>query len=90
MKVEVAYTTPSRQFAQSVELAEGATLADAIERCGVLKLFPTIDLDGQKVGVHGKIKPLTAALGEGDRVEIYRPITADPETVPRRDLGDDG
>ena len=47
--------------------------------------FPEIDLDHQKIGVFGKLTRLDAVLEEGTRVEIYRPITADPETVERRD-----
>ena len=48
-------------------------------------MFPHIDLETQKVGVFGKLVKLDAALRPGDRVEIYRPITCDPQTVPRRD-----
>lgn len=58
---------------------------EAIDRAGVLKSFPTTDLATQKVGVFGKLIKLNAALKPGDRVEIYRSITRDPQTVPRRD-----
>jgi putative ubiquitin-RnfH superfamily antitoxin RatB of RatAB toxin-antitoxin module len=51
--------------------------------------FPTIDLETQKVGVFGRLVKLDAALRPGDRVEIYRPITCDPQTVPRRDSTSD-
>ena len=53
-------------------------------------MLPHIDLAAQKVGVFGKIVKLETALRPADRVEIYRPITCDPQTVPRRDgVGDD-
>lgn len=85
MQVSLAYAEPTQQFWVELELPEGATLADAVAKSGVLKRFPEIDLDKQKVGVFGKAAKLDTPLGEGDRVEIYRPITADPATVPRRD-----
>ena len=65
------------------------TVTDAIKRSGVLDQFPHIDLARQKVGVFGRLVKPDAALSPGDRVEIYRGIIADPETVPRRDLADD-
>ncbi|MBF0355078.1 MAG: RnfH family protein [Alphaproteobacteria bacterium] len=84
MKVGVAYATPARQLWLNVDLPEGATIKDAIEKSGILKQFPEIDLASQKVGVFGKASTLEAVLEEGARVEIYRPMTADPKTVPRR------
>ncbi|MBF0167896.1 MAG: RnfH family protein [Alphaproteobacteria bacterium] len=84
MKVGVAYATPARQLWLNVDVPEGATIKDAIEKSGILKQFPEIDLASQKVGVFGKASTLEAVLEEGARVEIYRPMTADPKTVPRR------
>ncbi|MCB1905649.1 MAG: RnfH family protein, partial [Gammaproteobacteria bacterium] len=52
---------------------------------GMLRKFPEINLDRQQVGVFGKIVRLDSVVAEGDRVEIYREITADPELVERRD-----
>lgn len=88
MHVSIAYAEPTQQFWVELELPEGATLADAVAKSGVLERFPEIDLETQKVGVFGKAAKLNTPLGEGDRVEIYRPITADPATVPRRDEED--
>jgi len=56
-----------------------------IEKSGLLTMFPEIDLETQKAGIFGKLTKLDAVVEEGNRVEIYRPITADPETVERRD-----
>jgi putative ubiquitin-RnfH superfamily antitoxin RatB of RatAB toxin-antitoxin module len=63
---------------------EGCTVQQAIELSGMLKQYPRIDLEIQKVGIFGKLIKLDAAVKEGDRVEIYRKITADPQQVQRR------
>lgn len=89
MRVSVAYAEPTAQFWLEIELEEGATAAEAIAASGVLERFPEIDLEQQKIGVFGKTAKPDTALQPGDRVEIYRPITADPATVPRRDEDDD-
>jgi len=84
MKIGIAYALPQRQVWFDVELPNGATIQDAINRSGILKQFPEIDLEKQKVGVYSKLSKLDAVLNDGDRVEIYRPITCDPKTVPRK------
>lgn len=84
MKVGVAYGTPSKQAWLTVELPEGATVRQAIEKSGILRRFPEIDLETQKVGIFTKMTSLDAVLEDGARIEIYRPITADPATVRRR------
>ena len=85
MQVGVAYSESNQQIWMTIDVPEDATLADAIDRSGILKLFPQIDLDTQRVGVFGKVAKLNTPLHAGDRVEIYRPIICDPLTVPRRD-----
>lgn len=85
MQVGVAYSESNQQIWMTIDVPEDATLADAIDRSGILKLFPQIDLDTQRVGVFGKVAKLNTPLRAGDRVEIYRPIICDPLTVPRRD-----
>ncbi len=89
MRISIAYAEPAAQFWQDLELNDLATVGDALERSGILQRFPEIDLDDQKVGIFGKVVQLDTLLAEGDRVEIYRPITADPETVPRKDDDED-
>lgn len=89
MQIGVAYSESVQQIWLTIEVPDDATVKDAIERSGILAMFPHIDLAAQKVGVFGKLVKPDAALRPGDRVEIYRAITCDPQTVPRRDgVGD--
>jgi uncharacterized protein len=85
MKISVAYATPQRHAWSEVELPEHATVREAIDASGLTRMFPEIDLATQKVGVFGKIVALEARLDEGQRVEIYRPITADAKALLGRD-----
>ena len=85
MQVGVAYSEQGQQIWMAIEVPDEATVMDAIERSGIVKLFPHIDLEAQKVGIFGKVVKPQTPLRPGDRVEIYRPITCDPQTVPRRD-----
>ena len=89
MQIGVAYSEPGQQIWLNIEVPDESTVKEAIERSGILKQFPHIDLGAQKVGVFGRLVKLDAALKAGDRVEIYRGIVADPETVPRRDINEE-
>jgi uncharacterized protein len=84
MKIGIAYAQPQRQVWLTLDLPEGATVGDAIARSGIVGQFPEIDPTTQKVGVFGKLAALDTLLEDGDRVEIYRPITCDPKTVRKR------
>ncbi|HYG89152.1 MAG TPA: RnfH family protein [Azospirillum sp.] len=84
MKVSVVYAKPERHSLLTLDVPEGSSVRDVIERSGILKQFPEIDIETQRVGVYGKFTALDAAVEEGARVEIYRPITVDPATVRRR------
>ena len=84
MKIGIAYALPQRQAWFDVEVPEGSTVQDAINKSGILKQFPDINLETQKVGIYAKLCKLDTVLADGDRVEIYRPITCDPKTVPRK------
>ncbi|MBL0166559.1 MAG: RnfH family protein [Propionivibrio sp.] len=86
MQIGVAYSEPGQQIWLNIEVPDDSSVNDAIQRSGILKQFPYIDLAAQKVGVFGRLVKLDAPLKPGDRVEIYREIIADPETVPRRDM----
>lgn len=85
MQIGVAYSEPAQQIWLNIEVPDEATVQQAIEKSGILKMFPHIDLAVQKVGIFGKLVKLEAAVRPGDRVEIYRAIICDPLTVPRRD-----
>jgi len=84
IQVEVAYAKEDEQALLAVEGAKGMTLREAIERSGVLKRFPEIDLDVNKVGIFGKVSSLDQPLEMGDRVEIYRPLIADPKAQRKK------
>ena len=84
MHVGVAYADKFKQTWLKLDVPDGSTLRDAIERSGLLDQFPEIDLEVNKVGIFGKLTKLDAKVNDGDRVEIYRPITADPRSVKRR------
>jgi hypothetical protein len=79
IRVEVAYAREQAQALLPVQGPRGLTIAEAIERSGILQRFPEIDLDANKVGVFGKVAKLDTALADGDRVEIYPPLIADPK-----------
>lgn len=83
LRVSVAFAYPDRQVLLSTDLAEGATLRDAIERSGIREKVPEIDLDTMRVGIFGKLKDLDDTVRSGDRVEIYRPLKADPKEARR-------
>lgn len=84
MNVGVCYAEADRQLWLRLEVPDGSTIQQAIELSGVLTRYPHIDLTTQKVGVFGKLAKLDTPVKEGDRVEIYRKITADPQQVQRR------
>lgn len=85
MHVGVAYADKFKQTWLKLDVPDGSTVQDAILRSGLLDQFPEIDLQRNAVGIFGRITKLDAPLADGNRVEIYRPIIADPETVERRD-----
>ncbi|HEY9150862.1 MAG TPA: RnfH family protein, partial [Gammaproteobacteria bacterium] len=68
----------------SLEVPQGTTAGQAIERSGVLERFPGIDLATQKIGIFGKLNKPDYVLRPGDRVEIYRPLIADPKEVRKQ------
>ncbi len=81
MLVEVAYALEKKQTLLEIEVDKGTTLKQAIERSGIIDIYPQIDLTKDKTGVFGKIAKLDTVLREKDRVEIYRPLIADPKQV---------
>lgn len=84
MHVEVAYAEPSAQVVVPLRVARGTTARDAVLASGLLARFPGIDLDRGGLGVFGvRVEP-GHVLRDGDRVEIYRPLTVDPKEARRR------
>lgn len=84
MKISVVYATAARQAWLNLEVDAGTTIAQAIDKSGIKRQFPEIDLAVNKVGIYGKVATPETVLEEGARVEIYRPIIVDPKTVKRR------
>ncbi|HIA07634.1 MAG TPA: RnfH family protein [Chromatiaceae bacterium] len=84
MSIEVVFAMPEEQALIALEVSVGCTVDQAIEQSGVMQRWPEIDLDSIKVGIFGKIKTLQTELREGDRVEIYRPLIADPKEIRRQ------
>lgn len=82
--VEVAYATPARQVIYTVEVNEGASIEEAIAHSGILKEFPEIDLQVNKVGIFSKLAKLDTTLEHKDRVEIYRKLIADPKAIRKQ------
>jgi len=82
--VEVAYALATEQVVIPIEIERDATIEQAIVRSGLLARFPEIDLAVNKVGVFSKLSKLDAPLRDGDRVEIYRALLADPKEVRKQ------
>ncbi len=82
--VEVAYALPRKQVILELAVEPDATLEQVIRASGILEQFPEINLAQNKVGVFGKLGKLTDTLHPGDRVEIYRPLIADPKLVRKQ------
>jgi putative ubiquitin-RnfH superfamily antitoxin RatB of RatAB toxin-antitoxin module len=80
----VCYASPALQFLRTLAVAPGTTIEQAIVQSGMLQAAPEIDLATIPVGIYGKKKPLDTVLREHDRVEIYRPLVADPKNARRR------
>ena len=84
ISVEVVLAMPERQLLVPVELNNGSTIADAIEQSGALNEFEDFELDPSRVGIFGRKAAISDVLREGDRVEIYRPLIADPKESRRQ------
>lgn len=86
--VEVAYALPKQQLIIPVKLCEGSTAEAAIIASGILEKFPEINLTTNKIGIFGKLSKLDVILRDLDRVEIYRPLIADPKAVRKQRAAD--
>ncbi|MBK5911805.1 RnfH family protein [Rhodothalassium salexigens] len=84
MIVSAAFAKPTVQVWRNLDVPDGATVRDVIERSGLLDQFPEIDLATHKVGIFGALAKLDKPVKPGDRVEVYRPIHPDAELLDRR------
>ncbi len=82
--IEVAYALPTKQLIIPIKVKIGTTAEEAIKISGIIKKFPGIDLSINQIGIFGKLTQLNHVLRERDRVEIYRPLIADPKEIRRQ------
>lgn len=82
--VEVVYALPAEQKLLKLEVPAGSTIVEAIKLSGILDKHPEIDLEKGKFGIFGKLSKTDTVLREKDRIEIYRPLIADPKEVRRK------
>jgi putative ubiquitin-RnfH superfamily antitoxin RatB of RatAB toxin-antitoxin module len=81
IRIEVAYAKADEQMIIPLEVSQGTDIKQAIDISNILHFFPEIDLTQTKVGIFSKICTLNTLLREGDRVEIYRTLIANPQKI---------
>lgn len=84
INVEVAYALPTQQSIVEVAIADGSTVSDALAASNIEQLYPGLDIDNAKVGIWSRVVKADTKLKDGDRIEIYRPLIADPKEVRKR------
>jgi putative ubiquitin-RnfH superfamily antitoxin RatB of RatAB toxin-antitoxin module len=84
INVEVAYALPTKQSLVSIAIDKNATVEEAIQASNLLTEYPDIDLSKTKVGVWSRVVRLKDTLIDGDRIEIYRGLIADPKEIRKR------
>lgn len=84
IRVEIAYARPEQQHLASLEVPAGVDVAEVIARSGICEQFPEIDLRRDRVGIFGRRVSLESTVTGGDRIEIYRPLQADPKQARRQ------
>ncbi len=87
LTIEVVAALPERQSLVELEISEGTTAWDAVQRSGLMERLPEFPFDRQRIGIFGRACRPDQPLRDGDRVELYRPLKADPKEV-RRQLAD--
>lgn len=83
LRIEIVYALREEQVLLTLEVEEGTTVREAIERSGIVTRFPEINVGRARVGIFGRPARLDTQVKEGDRVEIYRPLIADPKDARR-------
>ena len=81
--IEVVYALPDEQALIALDVPEGTTARQAVERSGLAQRYPEIDPARVKLGIFGRVAPGDRALRDGDRVEIYRSLRVDPKDARR-------
>ena len=84
VQIYVCYASAREEFLRPMKVAPGTTIGQAIEMSGVLEAYPDINLASQPVGIYARKKTLDTVLRERDRIEIYRPLVADPKDSRRK------
>jgi len=84
INIEVVYALPNEQALLKLQLPQGSTVAEAVQASGIAQKYPEIDIAKNKLGIYGKLTRADALLRDKDRVEIYRPLIADPKEVRRK------
>lgn len=84
INIEVVYALPHEQVLLKLKLPQGSTVAEAVQASGIMEKHPEINLAQNKLGIYGKLSKADAVLRDKDRVEIYRPLIADPKEVRRK------
>lgn len=84
VNIEVAYALPEEQTLLTVEVPEGEEIKTAIIKSEILELHPELDIETLEVGIFGKLAKMNQVVRDKDRIEIYRPLIADPKEVRRR------
>ena len=82
--IEVAYALPQKQMIIPIKVKIGTTAEESIIASGIIKKFPEIDLKSNQIGIFGKLTQLDHVMRERDRIEIYRPLIADPKEIRRQ------
>lgn len=84
ISIQICYARPNQQFLLEQMVVPGTTIQQAVENSGIIQQASEIDLSVWRVGIYGKLKTLDTVLREHDRVEIYRPLIADPKDSRRK------
>lgn len=84
IKIQLCYAKAEKQFLLDLSVPSGTTILQAIEASELIQQVPEIDISVFRVGIYSKLKTLETLVREGDRIEIYRPLIADPKESRRR------
>ena len=82
--IEICYAHRDKQVLLPQKIAAGTAVGEAIKQSGILEQCPDIDLTVNKVGIFGKVCRLDQIINDTDRIEIYRPLIADPKAIRRQ------